>query len=204
MERYVFPPPIEALRETLKKLPGIGPRSALRLVQHLMRHPELLTSLAGALSEVAAEVDACPACGFWKEKSQPLCPICTDPRRDEPALCVVREVSDLIAIEQAGAFRGHYHVLGGVLDPLAGISEKDLRLNDLWRRLREGTYQEVILALGTSPEAETTAYYIVRALSDWPGKVTRFPSGIPVGTDLSYVDTLTLVRSLRNRQPFQV
>ncbi len=204
MERYFFPPPIEALRETLKKLPGIGPRSALRLVQHLMRHPALLEGLAGALTQVAAEVDACPACGFWKEKGQPLCPICTDPRRDEPALCVVREVSDLIAIEQAGAFRGHYHILGGVLDPLSGISEKDLRLNELWGRLREGTYQEVILALGTSPEAETTAYYIVRALSDWPGRVTRFASGIPVGTDLSYVDTLTLVRSLRNRQPFQV
>lgn len=117
---------------------------------------------------------------------------------------MVREVSDLIAIEQAGAFRGYYHILGGVLDPLSGISEKDLRLNELWTRLREGTYQEVILALGTSPEAETTAYYIVRALSDWPGRVTRFASGIPVGTDLSYVDTLTLVRSLRNRQPFQV
>ncbi len=204
MERLFFPQPIEALRETLKKLPGIGPRSALRLVQYLMRQPALIESLAANLAQVAEEVDTCPACGFWKEKSQPLCLICADPRREEPALCVVRDVTDLIAIEQVGVFRGHYHVLGGVLDPLAGIGEKDLRLESLWKRLREGPYQEVILALGTSPEAETTAYYIVRALSDWHGKVTRFASGIPVGTDLAYVDALTLVRSLRERQPFQI
>ncbi len=204
MERLFFPKPIEALREVLKKLPGIGPRSALRLVQYLMRQPSLMGTLSTALSQVAKEVDTCPECGFWKEKSEPLCPICADPRRDEPVLCVVREVTDLIAVEQAGIFRGHYHVLGGVLDPLSGIGEKDLRLETLWRRLRQNTYQEVILALGTSPEAETTAYYIVRSLSDWNGKVTRLSSGIPVGTDLAYVDALTLARCLRDRQSFQV
>ena len=204
MQRLFLPEPIEGLREVLKKLPGIGPRSALRLVQYLMRHPTLIEALSEALSRAAEEVDTCPECGFWKEKTRPLCPICADPRREEPTLCVVRDITDLIAIEQAGVFRGYYHVLGGVLDPLSGIGEKDLRLDELWRRLRQNTYQELILALGTSPEAETTAYYIVRSLSDWNGKITRLASGIPVGTDLAYVDTLTLVRCLRDRQSFQV
>ncbi len=204
MERIFFPQAVEALREVLRKLPGIGPRSALRLVQYLMRQPTLMGSLSEGLSRVAQEVDTCPECGFWKDKSAPLCPICADPRREDPVLCVIREVSDLIAIEQAGAYRGHYHVLGGVLDPLSGVGEKDLRLEALWRRLNRGTYQEVLLALGTSPEAETTAYYIVRSLSDWNGKITRLSSGIPVGTDLTYVDALTLARCLRDRQPFQI
>ncbi len=204
MERTFLPSPVEALREVLQKLPGIGPRSALRLVQHLMRHPAQIQALANTLVAVAEEVDACPECGFWKEKQQTVCTLCRDAHRVEPILCVIREVADLIAIEQVGIFQGHYHILGGVLDPLAGISEKDLRLEALWQRLRSGRYQELILALGHTPEAETTAYYVARALADWPGRITRFASGIPMGTDLAYVDGLTLARSLRDRQVFQI
>lgn len=167
-----------------------------------MRHPTERKSLLEALRAVDKHVDTCPECGFWKVQVAPVCPLCSDPSREERVLCVVRDVNDILAIEKSQAFRGHYHVLGGVLDPLAGVLEKDLRLDPLWRRLRSGTYQEVILALGTSPEAETTAYYLAQALADWSGKVTRFASGIPFGTDLEYVDVLTLARAVRERQSF--
>lgn len=200
----VLPAPVEALRELLEKLPGIGPRSALRILQSLLRQPTLQVQLAEALTQVVEKVAPCTYCGFWAEGPQPVCAICADPARDEPILCVVKEAGDVLAIERSQAFRGRYHVLGGVLDPLAGIQEKDLRLAPLWDRLRRDGYQEVILALGTSPEAETTAYYIARQLADWPGRITRFASGIPVGSDLEYVDPLTLSRSLRERQPFSV
>jgi len=200
----VLPAPVEALREVLEKLPGIGPRSALRILQALLRQPTLQVQLVEALTQVVEQVAPCTYCGFWAEGPQPVCAICADPERDEPILCVVKEAGDVLAIERSQAFRGRYHVLGGVLDPLAGIHEKDLRLAQLWDRLRREGYQEVILALGTSPEAETTAYYIARQLADWPGRITRFASGIPVGSDLEYVDPLTLSRSLRERQPFSV
>lgn len=166
-----------------------------------MKHSDKRKALLSALEKVDHQVDTCPECGFWKEQAAPLCPLCSDPNREANALCIVRDVNDILAIEKSQAFRGKYHVLGGVLDPLAGVFEKDLRLDPLWKRLRSGSYQEVILALGTSPEAETTAYYIAQALADWPGKVTRLASGVPFGTDLEYTDVLTLARAVRERQP---
>lgn len=201
MER-LLPPALLALKEALEKLPGIGPRSALRILQHLLKKPDFLAQLRDTLTAVAAQVRPCVACGFWTEGE--LCEICSDPHRTESILCVVKDASDVLALERSQAFRGRYHLLGGVLDPLAGIGEKDLRLPALWQRIRTEGYEEVLLALGTSPEAETTAYYIARQLADWPGKVTRFASGIPVGSELEYLDPITLSRSLRERLPFSV
>lgn len=198
----LFPPSLAALSEALEKLPGIGRRSALRILQALLKRPELLQALQQALEKVAETVQPCHRCGFWAEGE--LCALCSDPHRSQLVLCVVKEPADVLAIERSQAFQGQYHVLGGVMDPLAGVGEKDLRLSGLWHRLRTEGYQEVILALGTSPEAETTAYYIARQLSDWPGKLSRFASGIPVGSELEQVDPLTLSRSLRERQPFSV
>ncbi len=201
MER-LLPPTLLALKEALEQLPGIGPRSALRILQHLLKKPDLLTRLTDTLGTVATHIHPCPKCGFWTEAE--LCEICADPHRTEPILCVVKDVSDVLALERSQAFRGQYHLLGGVLDPLAGVGEKDLRLSELWNRIRTEGFEEVILALGTSPEAETTAYYIARHLADWPGKVTRFASGIPVGSELEYIDPLTLSRSLRERLPISL
>ncbi|MCX7606792.1 MAG: recombination mediator RecR [Bacteroidia bacterium] len=200
----LLPPSLASLKEALERLPGIGPRSALRLIQAFLRKPELLQSVLGSLQQVQTSVRMCRRCGFWAESDGGLCIICTDAGREEPVLCVVKEPSDILAIERSQAFRGQYHVLGGVLDPLSGVQEKDLRLKELWQRIRTEGYEEVVLALGTSPEAETTTYYIARHLADWPGRITRFASGIPVGSDLEYVDPLTLSRSLRERQPIHV
>lgn len=198
-----LPPSLRELLTALEKLPGIGPRSALRIVQFLLKRPAVLEDLSAALALTAQRIRPCSMCGFWAESSD-VCDLCTDPHRMEPALCVVKEAADVLAIERSQAFRGRYHVLGGVLDPLSGIGEKDLRMAQLWDRLRQERYEEVILALGTSPEAETTAYYIARHLADWHGRITRFASGIPVGSDLEYIDPLTLSRSLRERQPLQI
>lgn len=198
----LLPPTLSTLQEALEKLPGIGPRSSMRILQALLKKPELYRSLLESLANVQEKIRSCTQCGFWTEEE--VCRFCADPRRTEATLCVVKDVSDVLAIERSQAFSGRYHVLGGVLDPLSGIGEKDLRLQSLWERLRSEHFQEVILALGTSPEAETTAYYIARHLADWPLRVTRFASGIPVGSDLEYVDPLTLSRSLRERQPLQV
>jgi len=198
----LLPASLKRLKEALERLPGIGPRSALRLVQALLKKPELLQALWESLGEAAQQVRSCMRCGFWAQEE--LCTLCQDPTRVEPVLCVVKEPADVLAIERSQAFRGHYHVLGGVLDPLAGVGEDQLRLSVLWQRLRTEGYQEIILALGTSPEAETTAYYIARHLADWPGRITRFASGIPVGSDLEYVDPLTLARSLRERLPLSL
>ncbi|MCS7189904.1 MAG: recombination mediator RecR [Bacteroidia bacterium] len=200
----VLPPILNTLQHALEKLPGIGPRSALRIVQALLKRPEWLKEILKTLQEVELSIYPCPQCGFWAEKPQALCTICANPARDVPILCIVKDPVDVLAIEKSQAFQGHYHVLGGVLDPLAGVQEKDLRLRELWQRLRTRSYEEVLIALGTSPEAETTAYYIARQLADWPGKVTRFVSGIPVGSELEYIDPLTLSRSIRERQPISL
>ncbi|MCS6790825.1 MAG: recombination mediator RecR [Bacteroidia bacterium] len=204
MEGYGLPPALRSLLATLEKLPGIGPRSALRIAQAILKKPTLLEELSQALVEVQTKITPCRECGYWAEAEAGLCMICQDVRRTEPVLCVVKEPADVLAIERSQAFRGHYHILGGVLDPLSGITEKDLRLDNLWKRLQKGAYEEVLLALGTSPEAETTAYYIARQLTDWHGKITRFASGIPVGSELEYIDPLTLSRSLRERQPVYI
>jgi len=201
--QVLLPPPLRELLNALEKLPGIGPRSAMRIAQFLLKKPDSLAEIQAALGAVAQTIRSCPVCGFWTDKSD-ACDLCTDDDRSEPALCVVKEPSDVLAIERSQAFRGRYHVLGGVLDPLSGVGEKDLRLAQLWERLRHESYEELILALGTSPEAETTAYYIARQLADWHGRITRFASGIPVGSDLEYIDPLTLSRSLRERQPLTI
>ncbi|MEN3040490.1 MAG: recombination mediator RecR [Bacteroidia bacterium] len=196
----LLPPALQNLRQALEKLPGIGPRSALRLIQFLLKKPDHIHTLLHALNEVIQTVRTCPICGFWTQ-NEGACEICEDPRRDSTTLCIVKDASDVLAIERSQAFRGRYHILGGVLDPLSGIGEKDLRLTQLWDRLKKGPYEELIFALGTSPEAETTAYYIARQLADWHGRLTRFASGIPVGSELEYIDPLTLSRSFRERQP---
>ena len=190
---------IEDLTAELSKLPGIGKKTALRLTYHLLKQPaDRSLRLAQALEVLAERVHPCPRCHNLTE--QDLCAICTDPRRDTSVICAVEEASDIGAIERSGEFRGVYHVLGGRLSPLDGVSASDLAIDDLVRRVGEGGVREVILATNPSIEGEATALYVQQALASQPVRVTRIARGLPVGGDLEYADGVTIAQALVARR----
>jgi recombination protein RecR len=181
------------------KLPGIGRKTAQRLAHHLVQQPgDRLARLAGALVAVAERVRPCDECGNLAEAG--LCAVCLDPRRDGGLICVVEEPSGVMFLERAGEFRGRYHVLGGRLDPLAGVGPESLRLAQLVARVDAGGVREVILATNPSMEGEVTATYVQQLLAGRGVKVTRLARGLPVGGDLEYVDGVTLAHALSARQ----
>lgn len=183
----------------LAKLPGLGPRSARRMVLHLLKKREaLMLPLAEALQNAAHNVHACSTCGNLGG-SDP-CEICTDPRRDRNLICVVEDVADLWALERSHAFRGLYHVLGGTLSALDGIRPDDLRIGALIERVRTGGVQEVILALNATVEGQTTAHYVVDKLGASGVTVSRLAHGLPVGGELDYLDDGTLTAALQARR----
>jgi recombination protein RecR len=192
---------IEALVRELSRLPGIGPRTALRLVHHLLRGPKTdLRRLAQAIETVADRVGPCARCGAFTEISP--CRVCEDPARDGSVLCVVESASEVQAFEATGRFRGRFHVLGGRLSPLDGIGPDQLRMDELLDRIRGGQegITEVILATSPSVEGEATAVYLEGVLRPLQVRVTRLARGIPVGSDLEYVDGSTLVEALAGRR----
>ncbi|MEE8545358.1 MAG: recombination mediator RecR [Alphaproteobacteria bacterium] len=209
---------IEHLIRLLAKLPGLGPRSARRATLHLLKRKEsLLKPLAEALGEAGERVHACGRCGNLD--SHDPCAICADPRRDQSVICVVEEVADLWALERAGAFRGRYHVLGGVLSALDGVGPEDLNIAALVARVVEGQGQgegqgecqgaqdervvrEVILATNATVDGQTTAHYIIDRLADSGVEITRPAHGMPVGGELDYLDDGTLTTALKSRRPF--
>jgi recombination protein RecR len=196
-------PEIERLIELLARLPGLGPRSARRAVLHLMKRREaLLTPLAAALEEAGRVIKTCGICGNL-DSSDP-CAICGDARRDGTLVCVVEDVADLWAIERSGAFRGRYHVLGGVLSALDGTGPEDLRIATLIDRVRRGEagseVREVIIATNATVEGQTTAHYIADRLASTGVTVTRLAHGVPVGGELDYLDDGTLSAALRARR----
>jgi recombination protein RecR len=181
------------------RLPGIGRKTAQRLAYHLAQQPgDRLTRLAQALIGVAERVRPCQECGNLAEGDR--CEICRDPRRDGTLLCVVEEPSGVMLLERAGEYRGRYHVLGGRLDPLAGVGPDALRLEGLVARVARGEVREVILATNPSMEGEVTATYVQQLLADRGLRVTRLARGLPVGGDLEYVDGVTLAHALSARQ----
>jgi recombination protein RecR len=181
------------------KLPGIGRKTAQRLAHHLVQQPgDRLTRLAAALVTVAERVHPCDECGNLAEAER--CAVCLDLRRDEGVICVVEEPSGVMFLERAGEFRGRYHVLGGRLDPLAGMGPESLRLTQLVARVDRGGVREVILATNPSMEGEVTATYVQQLLAGSGVKVTRLARGLPVGGDLEYVDGVTLAHALSARQ----
>jgi recombination protein RecR len=185
----------------LAKLPGIGKKTALRLTYHLLKQPaDRSLRLAKALEVLAERVHPCPRCHNLTE--QDVCAICTDPRRDASVICAVEEASDIGAIERSGEFRGVYHVLGGRLSPLDGVSASDLAIDDLVRRVSEGGggVREVILATNPSIEGEATALYVQQALAPNKVRVTRIARGLPVGGDLEYADGVTIAQALVARR----
>lgn len=186
------------LVEEFGKLPGIGPKSAQRLAFHVLQSPTLeVESLAHALTEVKRRVRFCETCGNVAEGTQ--CVICQDTRRDGTVICVVEEPKDVIAIERTREFRGLYHVLGGAIDPMAGVGPDNLRIKPLLGRLQDGEVKEVVIATDPNLEGEATATYVIRLLSTLGVSVSKLASGLPVGGDLEYADEVTLGRAFQGR-----
>ena len=192
---------IDRVTEEFSRLPGIGPKTALRLVYHLLRAgPSDSRRLAGAIETLAERVRPCATCGNFGDDG--LCAICTNPRRDTSTICVVEGSFDVGAVERSGRYGGVYHVLGGRLSPLDGIGPEQLNLRSLFERVHSsgGGVREVILATNPRVEGEATAVYIERKLREMGPRVTRLATGIPVGSDLEFVDGTTLAEALEGRR----
>ena len=191
---------IDRLIHLLAKLPGLGPRSARRAALALLKKREtLLEPLADALAEAAAALKQCSTCGNLDTMDP--CALCRDPTRDATSLCVVEDVDDLWALERAAMFRGRYHVLGGALSALDGITPEKLNLGKLVERARDGV-TEIILAMNATVEGQTTAHYLMDALEPLHVRVTRLAHGVPVGGELDYLDEGTLSAAFKARRPF--
>lgn len=194
---------IEELTGELARLPGIGPKTAQRLVYHLMKgSADDARRLARAIRDVADRVHPCPRCGNFSEDE--LCAVCSNPRRDGSVLCVVEEAYQVGAIERTGEYRGLYHVLGGRLSPLDGVGPEELNVESLVSRIRDPEREtevgEVIVATNASVEGEATAVYLENLLRPLGPRVTRLARGIPVGSDLEYVDGTTIAEALSGRR----
>jgi recombination protein RecR len=194
----MFSPLVDNLIAQLSRLPGIGTRTAQRLAFHLLRvSKEEAFALADAIREVKERIGFCRECGNLTEEE--LCAICQDARRDRTVICVVEHPADLLSLERTHEFRGVYHVLGGALSPLDGIEPKDLRIDELVRRVERNGVAEVVLATNPNMTGEATAAYVADRLRDRT-RVTRLASGLPVGGDLEYADEVTLGRALSGRR----
>jgi recombination protein RecR len=190
------------LTAALRRLPGIGEKSAIRLAFHLLSAPEAqVHELAEAVLRLKKEIVLCAECFDLTDASP--CAICRDPRRDASQICVVEEPADLAAIEAAGGHRGRYHVLGGALSPIDGIGPEELRIADLEVRVRRGGVREVILATNPTAEGDATAHYLADRLRGTGVRLTRIACGMPLGGDLEYADPVTVGRSLANRREIE-
>jgi recombination protein RecR len=194
-----LPPSVITLADKLSGFPGVGRKSALRMAMHILRSPKEFTrSLSDAMIAVKEKVSFCHIC--WTLSEEDPCPICSDTRRDHNIICVVEEPGDVIAIERTNGWHGVYHVLGGALSPLDGIGPDQIRLDDLTKRIKaNGDIQEIVVATNPTSEGETTALYIARMCKPFNVMVTRIARGIPVGSDLEFVDESTLQQSFKGR-----
>jgi recombination protein RecR len=197
----VYAPPVQRLITELSKLPGVGGRTAQRLAFHLLRsNDEEALALAEAIKEVKERIRLCQEC--FNLADGPLCRVCADERRDRELICVVEQPSDVISIERTHEFRGRYHVLGGALSPIDGVDPEDLKISELYDRVRGGVVREVVIATNPTTTGEATALHIADGLRTVAPDVavTRLASGLPVGADLEYADELTLGRALAGRR----
>ena len=190
---------IDDLTNSFSRLPGIGKKSAARIVNNLLKaNPAYIQNFARQLSELQQKIKPCSVCGAWTETNP--CPICSNPLRDKSLICVVEQPQDVITIDSTGTFSGLFHVLGGVIAPLEGLGPEQLNIASLLNRAKTEAIKEIIIATNPTFEGDSTAMYLQRLLSDIPNiKVTRLATGIPVGGDLEYADKLTLARSFSGR-----
>jgi recombination protein RecR len=194
---------IENAVEQLSSLPGIGKRTALRLVLQLLnRTDEEVKSFAGALLEMKEHVRKCSSCGNISDLE--ICSVCADPRRDHSIICVVEDIRDVLAIESTESFKGIYHVLGGIISPMDGIGPSDLNIPSLVEKADNGSVIEIIFALSPTMEGDTTNFYLFKKLATKNILITSLSRGVAVGTELQYADEVTLSRSLLQRQPFKL
>lgn len=204
MAQYQYPSGIfeQAVRE-FSKLPGIGNKTALRLVLHLLKQPkEELKNLGQTLIDLSEKIHYCTSCNNISEEE--VCPICSDMSRDHSTVCLVENVRDVLAIENTRQYHGIYHVLGCIISPMEGIGPSDLQLSSLENKLQQGKIKEIILALPATVEGDTTGFYLYRRFQNFHVNMTTLARGIPAGGDLEYTDEITLARSIINRTPFQI
>jgi recombination protein RecR len=193
-----YPPSILKLIKGLSRLPGIGEKTAERLAMHILRAPRReAEQLSNSIIEVKDTIRLCSVCFGLSDTD--ICNICSDPTRTSSILCVVEQPADMVAIEKSGAFTGLYHILEGALSPMDGIGPDNIRIKELTSRIASGGIKEVILATSTNLEGEATAAYIADHIENYPVKVTRIASGVPIGGDLKYVDQMTLKKAMETR-----
>jgi len=193
-----YPQPIERLVEEFRKLPGIGTKTAQRLVYSILRRPrEDAENLSRAIIQVKERIRYCSRCNNFAD--QDPCAYCSNPSRSPETICVVEEPHDILSIEKTREYHGQYHVLHGVLSPINGIGPEDLKLKNLLERLREGNVREIILATNPNVEGEATAIYLARLLKPIGVRVSRIALGVPVGSDLEFADEVTMSKALEHR-----
>jgi len=193
-------PEIERLIQLLSKLPGLGPRSARRAALHLMkRRDSLLIPLSEAMASAGESIRACSVCGNLDSRDP--CTVCSDPTRDRSVICVVEDAGDLWALERTRAFRGTYHVLGGLLSALQGVGPDDLNIAGLAERAKDPAVREIILALNATVDGQTTAHVVTDRLTESDVSISRLAHGVPVGGELDYLDDGTLTAALKARRP---
>ncbi len=189
--------------EQIASLPGIGQKTALRMALHLLRrNSEDILELARAIEALASDIHYCPICHNICDEG--LCDVCSDKSRDSETICVVEDIRDVIAIENTGLYRGVYHVLGGRISPMEGIGPNDIEIDSLIERVKKGGVKEIIFALSSTIEGDTTSYYIYRTLPKGSDiNVTSIARGVSIGEEIQYADHITLARSIRNRIPYE-
>ena len=184
-------------------LPGVGRKTALRLALHLLKQPvEKVNRFSNTFTRLRNEVKYCSECNMISDST--VCPVCSNPKRDRAVVCVVESIRDVLSLENTRQFNGLYHVLGGIISPMDGIGPSDLTIDRLVERVGEGEIREVVLALNTGMEGETTSFYIFKRLAQFDIKITTIARGVGFGDDLEYTDELTLGKSIQNRQPFKI
>lgn len=193
---------LENAVQAFSKLPGIGKKTALRLVLHLLKQEEAtVTQFSEAITRLKKEIKFCTRCGNIADKS--LCSICDNPGRKQQLICVVESIRDVIAIESTQQFNGIYHILGGIISPLDGIGPEQLTIDSLVDRIKKEKTEEIIFALNPTIQGDTTIYYIQKKLQDQPVRITTIARGVAFGGELEYADEMTLARSLQNRLPVE-
>jgi recombination protein RecR len=198
MSQQIIPQALERLIQDFSKLPGIGQKTASRLALNILRRPQSeARELATALAELHNAIQLCSCCFTFSENDP--CAICRNPKRDASLICVVEQPGDLLAIEKAGNYGGHYHILHGVLSPMDGIGPSEIKVNELEARINSGTIKEVFIATSSTVPGEATASFLIDRLQKKPVRLTRLACGIPMGMDIKYADKHTLARAIESR-----